>query len=339
MKAYEVGPQTGLDSLTAVTRPTPTAGHGEVVMKVRLVCLNNRDIQVLEGRYGAKKAETRIPVSEGVGEVIEVGAGVSTVAVGDRAVFAHFVNWLDGDFAPTYFTKDLGITDDGWLAEYIKVPGSALVKVPEGLSDEQVAPLASSALTAWNAVVEVGKVKAGDIVLALGTGGVAIWALQIAKAAGAKVIITSSSDDKLELARKLGADITINYRTHPDWEAEVLKATNGAGADIVVETGGYDTQAKSVLAAAANGRIVFVSVAPREGAPAMNIGLVIYKNLILKGIAEGSRAMLQRLLRAIAQHNIQPVIDSTFAFDEAPAAYAHLKSGSHVGKILIKVAE
>lgn len=339
MKAYELGPQDGLTSLRAVTRDKPVAGFGEVVLKTRLVALNNRDIQVLEGRYGAKKAEDRIPVSEGVGEVVELGAGVAGLALGDRAVFAHFVNWIDGAFALSHFGSDYGITHDGWLAEYIKVPASALVKVPESLSDEQVAPLASSALTAWHAVVEVGKIKASDTVLALGTGGVAIWALQIAKAHGARVVITSSSDEKLELARKLGADITINYRTHPDWEAEVMKATGGAGADIIVETGGYDTHAKSILAAAANARISFISVAPRDGAPAINVGLVIYKNLVLKGIAEGSRAMLQCLVRTIEQQNIQPVIDSTFAFDDVPAAYARLKSGGHVGKILVRVSQ
>lgn len=339
MKAYELGPQTGLDSLHLVTREKPQPGFGEVLLKTRLVALNNRDIQVLEGRYGTKKAENRIPTSEGVGEVVELCEGVSGFALGDRAVFAHFVNWIDGAFALAHFGMDYGITHDGWLAEYIRVPAAALVKVPESLSDEQVAPLASSALTAWHAVVEVGQVKASDTVLALGTGGVAIWALQIAKAHGARVIITSSSDEKLELARKLGADITINYRTHPDWAAEVMKATGGAGADIIVETGGYDTHAQSVLAAAANGRISFISVAPREGAPAINVGLVIFKNLMLKGIAEGSRAMLARLVRTIEQQNIQPVIDSRFRFDEAPAAYARLKSGGHVGKILIRVAE
>ncbi|WP_343614556.1 NAD(P)-dependent alcohol dehydrogenase [Novosphingobium sp.] len=338
MKAYELGPQTGLDSLRAVEREKPRPGFGEVLLKTRMVALNNRDVQVLEGRYGAKKPDDRIPLSEGVGEVVELGEGVAGLAVGDRGVFAHFANWIDGAFALSHFGTDYGMTHDGWLAQYIRVPAAALVKVPETLSDEQVAPLASSALTAWHAVVEVGQVKASDTVLALGTGGVAIWALQIAKAHGARVIITSSSDEKLELARKLGANITINYRTHPDWEAEVMKATQGAGADIIVETGGYDTQAKSIQAAAANARISFISVAPREGTPAMNIGLVIFKNLVLKGIAEGSRAMLARLVRTIEQHNIAPVIDSTFAFDEAPAAYARLKSGGHVGKILIRVS-
>ena len=336
MKAYELGPQTGLASLTATTRPVPVAGPGEVVLKTRLVALNNRDIQVLEGRYGAKKAENRIPVSEGVGEVVQLGEGVSTVALGDRAVFAHFVNWIDGAFALSHFGTDYGITHDGWLAEYIKVPGAALVKVPEGLSDEQAAPLASSALTAWHAVIEVGKVKAGDTVLALGTGGVAIWALQIAKAAGARVVITSSSDAKLELARKLGADVTINYRTHPDWASEVQKATGGA--DIIVETGGLGTQAQSVLAAAANARMALISVAPQADAAPMNIGLIIYKNIVLKGIAEGSRAMLASLLRVIALHDIQPVIDRTFAFDDAAEAFTYLKSANHVGKVLIRVA-
>lgn len=337
MKAYQIGAQDGLAGLTATTRPDPVAGPGEVVLKVRLVCLNNRDIQVLEGRYGAKKAEDRVPVSEGVGEVIAVGDGVSTVKLGDRAVFAHFVTWLDGDFPLSAFGTDYGITHDGWLAEYIKVPGAALVRVPDGLSDEQAAPLASSALTAWHAVVEVGKVKAGDVVLALGTGGVAIWALQIAKANGARVVITSSSDEKLELARQLGADITINYAANPDWAGEVLKATGGAGADIIVQTGGLDSIAPSVIAAAANARIVLVSVAGGPDYAPPSAGLMIYKNIVMKGIAEGSRAMLARLLRAIEVNGIQPVIDRTFGFDEAAQAYAYLKSGSHVGKVLIKV--
>jgi len=337
VKAYEIGPQTGLGSLTATTRPDPVAGPGEVILKVRTVCLNNRDVQVLNGRYGAKKAENRVPVSEGVGEVVALGEGVTTVAMGDRAVFAHFVTWLDGDFALSVFGTDLGITHDGWLAEYIKVPGSALVKVPAGLSDEQVAPLASSALTAWHAIVEVGKVKAGDLVLALGTGGVAIWALQIAKANGARVAITSSSDEKLELARQLGADITINYRTHPAWEAELLKANGGTGADIIVETGGQASLPQSLNAAAVNGRIVIVAAIPTTD-PLPNYGAIIGKNLTIKGIAEGSRAMLVRLVRAIEANGIQPVIDSTYPFDRAAEAYAHLASASHVGKVLIKVS-
>ena len=338
MNAYELGPQNGLTSLTATTRPEPVAGPGEAVLKVRMTALNNRDVQVLEGRYGAKKPEDRIPGSEGVGEVVAFGEGVTGIALGDRAVFAHFANWSDGAFSMAYFGTDYGMTHDGWLAEYIKVPAAALVKVPVALSDEQVAGLASSALTAWHAVVEVGQVKAGDTVLALGTGGVAIWALQIAKAAGARVIITSSSDDKLAMASKLGADGTINYRTHPDWEAEVMAATGGAGADIIVETGGQAGLHRSIGAAACNGRIVLVAVGPMPDAPLPNFGGIIGKNLTIKGIAEGSRAMLARLLRAIALHDIQPVIDRTFDFADTPAAYAHLASGSHVGKVMVRVS-
>ncbi len=339
MKAFQIGPQTGLASLTATTRPDPVAGAGEVVLKVRLVALNHRDMQVLEGTYGARRPETRIPLSEGVGEVLSVGDGVTSVARGDRVVFAHFVTWLDGDFTPAAFGHDLGITHDGWLAEQVKVPAAALVKLPDTVSDEQAAPLASSALTAWHAVVEVGKVKAGETVLALGTGGVSIFALQIAKAHGARVAITSSSDEKLALARDLGADICVNYRTTPDWAAEIMKLSGGTGADIVVETGGQTTLAQSIGAAAANGRIVIIGAlagAASEGLP--NYGAIIGKNLSLKGIAEGSRAMLARLVRAVDVNQIQPVIDQTFAFDEAGQAYSYLKSGGHVGKVMIKVS-
>ncbi len=338
MKAYQIGVQQGLESLTPVTRPDPRPGPGEAVLKVKLACLNHRDVLVLEGRYGAPKAEERIPLSEGIGEVIALGSGVETVKLGDRAVFAHFVTWLDGDFSPRAFGNDLGITHDGWLAEQILVPGAALVRVPDALADEQAAPMASAMLTAWNAVVEVGKVKAGDTVLALGTGGVAICALQLAKASGARAAITSSSDEKLDLVRSLGADITINYRSQPDWAAELMAQTGGAGADIVVETGGQATLSQSISAAAPNGRIVIIGAlagTPSEGLP--NFGTIIGKNLTLKGVAEGSRAMMARLLRAVDANGIRPVIDRTFTFEQAAEAYAYLKSGSHVGKVLIKV--
>jgi len=336
VKAYQLGSQTGISSLTATTRPDPVAGPGEAVLKVRLVGLNNRDIQVLEGRYGVKKAEDRIPLSEGVGEVVSVGEGVSAVAVGDRAIFAHFAAWTGGDFGYFAFAQDYGITHDGWLAEYIKVPAAALVKVPASLADQDVAPLSASALTAWHAVVEVGQVKAGDLVLALGTGGVAIWALKIAKANGARVAITSSSDEKLDHARQLGADITINYATHPDWEAELMKLTGGAGADIVVETGGQGTLAKSIGAAAVNARIVLVAVGSAD-APLPNYGGIIGKNITIKGIAAGSRTMLASLVRAVEANGITAEIDRVLPFDQAREALEYLKSASHVGKVLIKL--
>ena len=294
---------------------------------------------MLAGTYGAKRDETRIPLSEGVGEVVAVGMDVTAVKVGDRAVFPHFVTWLDGPFSPTAFGTDIGITHDGWLADYVVVPAAAIVTLPDTVTDAQAAPLASSALTAWNALIEVGNVKAGDTVLTLGTGGVSIFALQIAKARGARVAITSSSDDKLDFARKLGADIVVNYRTTPDWSAEMMRATGGAGADIIIETGGQATLSKSISAAAVNGRIVIIGAlagAAGEGLP--NYGAIIGKNLTLRGIAEGSRAMLAALICTVAANDIQPVIDRTFSFDDALAAYQYLNSGSHVGKVVIKVS-
>lgn len=338
MKVYEIGEQTGLASLTASERPDPVPGFGEAVLRVNAVCLNHRDLNVLAGAYGPKRPTTRVPVSDGVGEVIAIGEGVTGIAVGDRASCAHFVSWLGGAFTPTAFGADLGITRDGWLAEQILIPAAALVKVPDTLSDEQVAPLPAAGLTAWNAVVEVGKVKAGDTVLVLGTGGVSIFALQIAKLNGARVAVTSSGDEKLALARTLGADITINYRTTPNWAAALMAATDGAGADIVVETGGQATLSQSIAAAAVNGRIVIIgALAGNTGEGLPNYGTIIGKGLTLHGIAEGNRAMFADFVRAAAIGGLQPVISKTFAFDDAPAAYAYLKSGEHVGKVMIRM--
>ena len=336
MKAYQLGTQTGLESLSLVERPQPVAGPGEAVLKVRLACLNNRDIQILEGRYGAKKAEDRIPFSEGVGEVVALGEGAGGIAVGDRAVAAHFLDWHDDPFDMRYFGRDLGTSVDGWGGEYIRLPAAALVKVPDGLADEQVAPLASAGVTAWHAVVEVGRVKAGDLVLALGTGGVAMATLAIAKANGAFAAITSSSDEKLAQARALGADFTVNYRTHPDWPAELLRQTGGRGADIVAETGGQHTLPMSINAGATHGRIVLIGVGAGEG-PLPNYGAIIGKNLTIRGIASGSRGMMVRLLRAMEATSLAPVLDRVFPFAEVPAALEYLKRGEHVGKVLIRL--
>lgn len=338
MKAYQIGNQDGLDGLTPVERPVPSPGPGEAVLKVRYASLNHRDMLVLKGQYGPRKAETRVPLSEGVGEVIALGDGSSGIAQGDRVVFAHFATWLAGDFTLAAFATDIGITRDGWLAEQVVVPAAALVKLPESVSDEAAATFASSTLTAWNAVVEVGKVKAGDTVLALGTGGVSLAAMRIAKASGAQVAITSSSDDKLVRARELGVDIAINYRTTPDWPQALMDATGGGGADIVVETGGQATLSQSIAAAAANGRIVIIGAlagSASQGLP--NYGSIIGKNLTLKGIAEGSREMLARLVKAAAVNDIATPIERIFAFDDALAAYRHLESGKGFGKVLIEL--
>ena len=338
MKAYQIGAQTGLGSLTRADVPDPIAGPSEVVLRVNAVCLNHRDLLILNGTYGPRKPEDRIPVSDGVGDVMSIGGGVTGVSIGDRVVAPHFARWIDGAFSQSVFATDLGVTCNGWLAERIVVPAAALVKVPDALSDEQVAALPAAGITAWNALIEVGKVKTGDVVLALGTGGVSIFALQIAKLKGARVAITSSSDEKLALARQLGAEFTINYRTTPDWPTALMAATGGAGADIIIETGGQSTLDQSLAAAAVGGRIVLIgALAGVPGRGLANFQAIIGKNLALKGITSGSRAMLAALIGAVEMGGIKPVIDKVFAFDDAAAAYAYLNSGAHLGKVMIKV--
>jgi NADPH:quinone reductase-like Zn-dependent oxidoreductase len=339
MKAYQIGDQTGA-SLTLVEKPDPVCGPGEALLRVSSVCLNHRDLKVLSGEYGARRPEDRTPGSDGVGEVIAVGAGVTSVKVGDRATCGHFVTWLDGAFSPSAFGVDLGITTNGWLAEKVLVPAAALVKAPDSLSNDQISPLPSAGLTAWNAVVEVGHVKAGDLVLALGTGGVSIFALQIAKMNGARVAITSSSDAKLAKARELGADFTVNYKTRPDWAAALLEATGNIGADIIVETGGGETLSQSLNAAAPNARISIIGSLSGGFAPDLpNFATTIGKNLILRGIAAGNRRMLADFIRAADAAKLHPVIDRKFSFSEAPAAYDYLRKGAHLGKVMIEVSK
>jgi NADPH:quinone reductase-like Zn-dependent oxidoreductase len=314
------------------------AGPGQVLLRVRMVCLNHRDLLALSGSYGPRRPENRIPVSDGVGEVLALGAGVQGLTPGQRVVAPHFAGWLNGDWTPAQLGNDLGISQDGWLAEKIVVPAAALVPLPDELSDEQAVAFPAAGLTAWHALVHLGGIKAGDLVLTLGTGGVSIIALQLAKMCGARVAITSSSDEKLAQMRALGADITINYRTQPDWAAALLQASGGVGADIVVETGGLGTLALSINAAAPKGRVVLIGALSNAGAPGLNnLSGIVVKNLKLMGVTSGNRAMLVELVRAAAAHGLKSVVHRSFGFDEAPAAYAYLKSGEHIGKIMIRV--
>lgn len=336
MQAFQIGNQQGLDSLTATTRPDPVAGPGEVLVAPRLVGLISRDVQLLRGVYGARQAPERIPVSEGVGEVIAVGAGVDNLKPGDRVVCGHFPSWLDGEFRPEVFAHDIGISHDGWLAERVVLPAAAVIQVPASLADRDVAALASAGLTAWNALVEVCKVKPGELVLCLGTGGVSLAALKLARLRGARVAITSSSDEKLHIVRELGADITINYRQHPDWAARLMALTDNTGADVIIETGGQDTLGQSIAAAAANARIAVIGVTPGQQSPIPNYLALILKNLTIRGIANGSRKMFSELLRATEANRIETVVSKTFKFADAPAAYAYFAAQQQVGKVLIE---
>lgn len=303
---------------------------------VKASSLNHRDLMVLSSRYGAPKPPTRVPVADGAGEVVALGAGVTRVKLGDRVTAPHFSTWIDGDYEPAVFAGDVGNARDGWLQEQIVLPASALVKLPGEMSYEDAAALGAAAITAWAVLEPFGRMQAGDVVLTLGTGGVAILALQLAKMSGATVAITSSSDAKLAACRELGADITVNYRTTPAWHEAVLAATGGRGADIVVETVGLGTLTQSLAACAPNARIGWLGglEGPPPGGP--SLGPLLGKNAILKGITSGSRKNLEDLLRAFEGSGVKPKIDKVFPFEQGRAALDYLATGGHIGKIVIR---
>ncbi|MCU0759498.1 MAG: NAD(P)-dependent alcohol dehydrogenase [Steroidobacteraceae bacterium] len=336
MRKYQVGDQKGLDSLKLVVGPVPEPGPGEVRIAVKASALNHRDLMVMGGRYGGPKPPTRVPVADGAGEVVAVGAGVTRVKVGDRVTAPHFTPWVDGDYDPSVFAGDVGNSIDGWLQEQVLLPAAALVKLPAKMGYEEAAALGAAGITAWAVLEPFGRMKSGDVVLTLGTGGVAILALQIAKMGGATVAITSSSDTKLAACRELGADITVNYRTTPAWHEAVLAATGGRGADIVVETVGLGTLSQSLACCAPNARVGWLG--GLEGPPAGGPTLfpMIAKNVVLKGITSGSRRMLEDLLRAVDGNGVKPKIDKVFPFDQARAALDYLATGTHLGKIVIR---
>ena len=336
MQAYQLGLQQGIDSLSLVERAVPHAGPGEVIIGVRASALNHRDLSILAGQYGAAKPPQRVPVGDGAGIVLERGPGVTTVQVGDRVTAPHFTPWLDGDYDPGVFAADLGNTRDGWLAERIVLPAAALVQLPASMSFEDAAALGAAGITAWAVLVSLGRIRAGDTVLTLGTGGVSMLALQIAKISGARVAITSSSDAKLELCRALGADITVNYRRTPAWHETVREATGGRGVDIVVETVGLSTLSQSLACCAPNARVGLLGALGGATPGPTSLGPLILNNIVLKGITSGSRRMLDDLLRASAANGLRPRIDRRFKFGEAREALRHLESGDHVGKVVIQ---
>ncbi len=339
MKAYEIGDQQGISSLGMVDRPDPVPGPGEALIKVTAAGLNYRDLMVANAHYGTNNPPSRIPLSDGVGVVEALGEGASGVRIGARVIAPHFTGWSAGKFSMMHFGADLGVSQDGWLAEKIVLPVDCLIPVPDGVSDETAATLAVAGGTVWHAMMAFGQADAGDLVLAQGTGGVAILALQLAKAVGAQFAITSSSDEKLERCKAMGADYVINYRTRPDWPEALLEATGGRGADVVVDTLGFPALGQTVAATAVEGRIG--TLGALSGTPAAqataNQGIIIAKNITIKGIASGSRAMLMQALDMIAAHRIEMIVDQSFGFEDARAAYEHLKSGAHMGKVVIRV--
>jgi len=334
MKVYEAGAQKGVESLRTVERPEPKAAAGQAVVRIKANSLNYRDVMVLHGWYGPAKPETLIPLSDGAGEVLSVGEGVTRVKPGDRVAISFFSRWVDGPWGPQYFGSDLGGGSDGTLCEMGAFPAEALVKLPDSWSFEDGACLPCAGVTAWNAIVEAGKAKTGDSVLLIGTGGVSIFGVQIAKALGLKAVITSSSDDKLARAMSLGASAGVNYKTTADWPKAVVEATGG-GASVIVETAGPGNLEKSFNASAFNGRIGLIGGFEQAKAP-INTMMLVGKNINLRGITVGSRTMMENLLAAMVKSNQKPVIDKVVDFKDAGAAYTHMKSQTHLGKIVIK---
>lgn len=339
IRAYEIGPGGPGDALTLrpVMRPAPVPGPGEVVMRVRATGLIARDSALLRGSYGGARAPTLIPLSDNAGEVLALGPGVERVKVGDRVTSSHFSRWIDGAWDAAMLKFDRSVNVDGYLCEEALVPAEALVKLPDSLSFTAAATLQSAALTAWRGVVVEGGVKAGDVVLTLGTGGVSLYNLQLAKAHGAVAIVTSSSDAKLARARELGADFTINYRATPDWERRVLELTGGHGADIVLNTVGYTELERCLLACANNARLVHIG-SGKAKEPFMALPNLMVRNVTLKGVTVGSRRMFEDLVRAVVANRIVPVIDRVFPFEQALEAVRYFESGEHFGKVMIEVA-
>lgn len=335
MKVYEVGPQHGIESLRLAERDEPTAAPGQAIIKFHANSLNYRDYMVLNGKYGPGGNEHLIPVSDGAGEVVTIGDGVSSVSIGDRVCVSFFSKWMDGPFGPQYFGSDLGGGAEGTLAELGAFPADALVKLPDSFSYAEGACLPCAGVTAWNAIVEAGNAKEGDTVLLLGTGGVSIFGVQIAKAKGLRAVITSSSDEKLAKAKALGAEHGVNYKTSDNWAKAVLDITGGAGANIVVETGGPGSLQASFEAAAFNGRIGMIGGLAGDADGPLNTGPLVGKNLNLRGITVGSKKMLQDLADTMAAHALKPVVDKEFSFEDAADAFRHMESQAHLGKIVI----
>ena len=332
MRLYQT---SGNRDLTLTDRPDPTPGHGEVVVRVRAASLNFRDLIVHKGGYPRNNVFPTVPLSDAAGEVESLGAGVDGWQVGDRVMPGFLPGWTDGPVSEANLAGALGGGRDGVLAERVVVPATGLVRVPDHLSFEEAATLPCAAVTAWNALVSAGT-TAGDTVLLLGTGGVSVFGLQLAKALGATAIITSSSDDKLKLAKKLGADHVVNYAEHPEWHEVVRELTDGVGVDNVLEVGGAGTLERSLQAARVGGTISLIGLLSNPDQQPSVLPALLSAQTI-RGIYVGSVALTRQLARVVEVNGIRPVIDKTLAFDDAPAAYEHLRNQKHVGKVVITV--
>ena len=327
----------GLENLALARTEILTPGANEVLVELRAASLNYRDLMVVLGSYNPNLALPRILGSDASGIVTAVGDKVTRFKAGDRVASLFFQDWQDGDFTSATGKTALGGPIDGVFTSARLFPEAGLTHIPEYLSLEEGATLPCAALTAWNGLVEKGRVTAGETVLLLGTGGVSLFALQIAKLHGARVLVTSSSDEKLERARALGADETINYRRTPEWESEAFRLTDKRGVDHVVEVGGAGTLSRSFKAVRAGGHVHLIGVLSDLGA-GVDIRPILGKSIYLNGVYVGSHAMFTRMNAAFQQAKLKPNIDRVFPLSDARGAFEHLQNGSHFGKIVLDLA-
>ncbi len=336
MRVFQIQGEWGMDHLQVGVRDDPTPGPGQVLLRMKAASLNYRDLVVPNRGYGSFTGNLPlIPLSDGVGEVIAIGAGVSRVKVGDRVCPCFHQSWIAGAPDLQRLTQTLGGPIDGTMADLMCLSAEGVVTVAPHLSDEEAAALPCAALTAWSAVVTYDELRPGSRVLVQGTGGVALFALQFAKLLGAHVTVISSSDEKLARAKQLGADAGLNYRTTPEWSKPARELAGGAGFDHILELGGEKTLPQSLRCIRPGGTISMIGVLS-GAALAAPLGLVVTRQVRLQGITVGSRDGFEAMMRAVEQHKVKPVLDRVFAFEQLKEAMAYLQSGAHFGKICIR---
>lgn len=334
--AFTVRRGAGSGGLNLQRRPEAPLGPRDVRVRIRAVALNHRDLMLLDGRAGPAEREL-VPASDAAGEVVGLGAEVTSLRVGDRVISSFFPDWLSGPADAQLTARALGGTLDGVLAEQVVLPESAWIPMPAHLSFVEAATLSCAGVTAWHALFGLEPLLPGAAVAVLGTGGVSIWALQLAKAAGLRVAVTSAHEDKLRRARGLGADATVNYREVRDWGAALQQWTGGRGVDRVLDVGGSDTLAQSIVALRHGGSVAVIGRLSGNQPARFDPAELFIGNKRLTGLMVGSRAMACELVRFVEQQQLRPVIDRVFAFGQAPAAFDYLAGGSHFGKVVIEL--
>ncbi|SBS76072.1 putative alcohol dehydrogenase [uncultured Mycobacterium sp.] len=337
MRVIRVDEPTGVDGLRLHDEPTPSPQRGELLLHVRVVALNYRDGAIAAGRYVRKSRAGLVPCSDAAAEVVEVGEGVEDYRPGDRVLSTFHPRWFGGAPPPTLEADSYGSGQDGWLAEYKVVPREAVVRLPDQLSDEHAATLPCAGVTAWSALRGPSPIRAGHSVLTLGSGGVSLFAMQLAKAVGAQVIATTSSVEKADILTQLGADEVIDYGRHPEWYEQVRDLTAGRGVDRVIEVGGPATIGQSLRAVAIGGEVTLIGWLSTDN-PGIDYFALKHSLATTRPVVVGSRDDLVELVRLAAATELPPVIAQVFAFEETRAAFERLSRSQHVGKLLIRVS-